>query len=290
MVRFGTNANPGKSYTVDDIKEMGAEWVRTILYAEYVAQEDDALNPFLQWEQACFDRGIEVVPIIVASSFDNWLEGQSRADLQAGADRHAALLKKTHVQRVFVGNEPNGGACPPSWCMNSTDFIELLAAYSTALPDLEIISGCSAGDASWYNGCLRKLLTSGGRVRAAGIDPYQGLPETGWHGFEGDGWVSIEAKIDDFFSHVRRRIVIGEIGLASDLHDPAGGVGEDEQAAYIHDLLIAISKLSSRRVSLAAIFCQGDDDVPTLGLQRADGSKKPSYFAYQQAMQEIHAG
>lgn len=158
------------------------------------------------------------------------------------------------MNAVQVGNEPDGLG-ESSWTMTQAELASLGRMARRVWPDLPMLAGgLVSGNPSWLDGCD---LSWADRIA---VHPYT-------HTAGDVHWLL------DAYRAYGKRLVVTEWGWPSE--------DESEAAGVIGDM--AAWAASQADIDLFFHFCISDGMVPPFGLLRADGSWKPSAFAFQNA-------
>lgn len=251
MSSLGINCPLDGSVGPDQITALGASWVRIVAHPDY------DLSAYFEELHA---RGIRVLLVLARES--------------GGDYAHYARLYDGLVTTVAVGNEPDSDpSSVSSWRMSPYEWTVLGRTVRAIFTRSTVVAGgLVSGQPGWLAG-LDLSWAEALCVHPYGKSPDRRWPYPGW----GTGYID---DLLDGYAEYGLPLLVSEIGLST------SEVGEDFQAEY----LTRLGDYFSTRDDVPAWlwFCYDDARmVPEFGLFRADGSEKPSYWAFKRAAETV---
>lgn len=236
-----------------DIAATGTKWIRVV-----AVQGQDIRG----WLESCKALGLKVLMVYARESMngDDW-----RGSISEWNSHYGDL-----VDYHQCGNEPDSDPnAASSWHMSSKDVTKLLREGRRALGDSAFIVG--PGLCSGVASLADPIDWS--PVNAIALQPYGTLPDRVNNWSDVPGGFNFFPELVETYRHIGKPIWVTEIGTDGFY------ASEDTQARYLRGVVPVIASLTDGPVFW---FNMSDWKSPNYGILRDDGTKKPSYFAFQE--------
>jgi hypothetical protein len=293
---YGLNIDPNNPTGDPDpseLKQLGVEIVR---YTFYDRSGGDQVDParidfYSRKAKAYRDVGIGSLIILTYDTYPgkppfagNWDDYINRFARRAG---QIAQQLAPHNPAYQIWNEPDHDrkniGTPYDPCLREEVFGQMLARSRDAIRAVAprakiVVGGLASGNPAWLTAVMK---SQGGDLPAdvVAFHPYAQRPERDWPrpdwaaGYLGD-------LVDSYYKASRKKpLWITEMGSK-----PNEVGGDEGSAEFLRRYYRAVISKFGDKVEELIWFCYSDGMVSPFGLKQANGSPKPAYEAYRQAV------
>jgi hypothetical protein len=285
--------NPGGNPSVQDIKDLGATWVRFTFRDLNGGSQPTAFGVYDELVQNLHQAGIKILMILSYETYPGkWECDADATKWDAYIAKFAARCRQvaehygSHVQAYEVWNEPDH---PPQPGYNpyvpAETFGPLLRNACTeikAVSDATVVMGGLAWGQPAYLQAVQTSTAGVLHADAVGVHPYgrrptQDWPHPGWGGLS----LTLTELIQDYYDVAPKPIWITEVGL--DAPDASF------LAEFLRRTLEALRANVSEIAPYAFWFCWSDGMKRDFGLIDLAGTPKAPYDAFRAFVASIAA-